>query len=113
MKYTCCQGIITQCSGSVQHRPKGPVHAPDQEKVELAPAGIVQELPPGCPVGQVCGGDHVHVLHMGLPSLGLDELPQRQELGLGILVLVRGGDPCVEAYLHGWAFSNLASTCFT
>ncbi len=43
----------------------------------------------------------INILVVHLPCLGLDELPQRQELCQGILVLVRGGDPGIQADLHG------------
>ncbi|MBI4235737.1 MAG: hypothetical protein HY688_00035 [Chloroflexi bacterium] len=89
---------------------EGAVHPPDQYEVEPPLARVVQELTPGCSVQQVRGRSLVHVFDEGLPALGLDELPQWEELRQGVLVLVGGADPGVEGGLHALAPSRRAST---
>lgn len=51
--------------------------------------GVVQEPPPGGAVGDVVGRGPVDVLAVDRPALGPDEIPQGDQLGVGILVPVK------------------------
>jgi len=101
-----------QGGGGIKDGAEGSVYAPDQQQVKLLAASVFQKLSPGSTVKEVGGWGVVYVFPMAFPPLGSYELPQWDQLGLRVLLLVRGGYSGIQSYLHGLA-SNRSSTWAT
>ncbi len=71
----------------VEHGPERAVEPPDEDQVEPAGGGVVEQ-PPLRTAAQIRGRGPVHKLASEHPSLSLDELPQGDKLCLQLLLSV-------------------------
>lgn len=94
--------IETVPKGIVQvlYAAEGPIQLEYQDSRKLLLSCVILEPTPFGAVSQVVGRGMVNILVKCIPALGLDELPQGKELGLGVLILIGGTDPGIDGDSH-------------
>src|SRR5205807_534301 len=88
---------LLQGSAGVRDTPEAPIEFPAQNQIGPTLSGDSEQVTPRRPTSQISRRRMIHELADVRPALRLGELPERHELGIGVLVPVSSADAGVES----------------